>query len=91
MEAANQSSRAEPTDDGQTHLTPHLVDTSLVIGRIVQVNYESVLDLITKQEKRITLKVRLLCVTLGGLVIIAHNAVCGSSHSMTHGPPVWRL
>lgn len=51
MEATNQSSRAEPTDDGQTHLTPQLVDTSLVVGRIVQVNYESVLELITKQEK----------------------------------------
>lgn len=51
MEATNQSSRAEPVDDGQTHLTPQLVDTSLVVGRIVQVNYENVLEIITKQEK----------------------------------------
>ena len=51
MEATNQSSREEPVDDGQTHLTPQLVDTSLVVGRIVQVNYKSVLELVTKQEK----------------------------------------
>lgn len=91
MEATNQSSRAEPVDDGQSHLTPQLVDTSLVVGRIVQVNDESVLELITKQEKWITLKVRLLCVILGGLVIIAHNTVCRSRHSVTHVTPVWRL
>jgi len=51
VEATNQSSRAEPVDDGQSHLTPQLVDTSLVVGRIVQVKDESVLELITKQEK----------------------------------------
>jgi len=51
VESTNQSSRAEPADDGQTHLTPQLVDTSLVVGRIVQVNYDCVLELITKQEK----------------------------------------
>lgn len=91
MEATNQSSRAEPVDDGQSHLTPQLVDTSLVVGRIVQVKDESVLELITKQEKWITLKVRLLCVILGGLVIIAHNTVSRLRHSVTHVTPVWRL
>jgi hypothetical protein len=51
MEATKQSSGADPVDDGQSHLTPQLVDTSLVVGRIVQVNYKCVFELITKQEK----------------------------------------
>jgi hypothetical protein len=73
VESSNQSSRSEPVDDGQPHLTPQLVDTSLVVGRIVQVNYKCVFELITKQEKLITLKVRVLYVVLGGLVTVARN------------------
>ncbi|XP_033611768.1 uncharacterized protein LOC111875606 isoform X4 [Cryptotermes secundus] len=34
----NQSARSEPIDNGQSHLTPQLVDTSLVVGRIIQVS-----------------------------------------------------
>jgi hypothetical protein len=51
VEATNQLSRADPVDDGQYHLTPQLVDTSLIVGRIVQVNYKRVFELVTWQEK----------------------------------------